>query len=269
MKNAASIADLPNLALGDVFDLETAYDQYVTQIPRSDRGGVFHPSAVGSCKRKQVYEYVGTTGTKSITYQDQETFDVGHLVHAFVQERLANLNVVLGPQNIQYSFRDEVPFDPATDRLFTDLCIGGTTDGILELWTPEWRQRGIVEVKSIKGKNFDKLRGPKIDHVRQAHIYAYRFDCPIMWIWYFDKNEGLKKVYPVLFEKKIFNEALGVFSGMLAHVDAGTLPDREESFWECPRCSYKDICRPKSIDKINAQKRKKSASNLLGRAFRK
>ncbi len=160
------------------------------------------------------------------------------------------------PRGIFYEFEKEVPYDPATDKLYVDFGIGGTCDGVMRVWVPgEWEQRGVVEVKSIKDKNYDKLKGPKEDHVMQAHLYSYRFDCPIMWIWYYNKNTSHRRVFPVVFNEDVLHEALSRYEVMLNHVDKGTLPDREESWWACPRCEYRDECKPAIVRKLKAKER--------------
>ena len=250
MKTAASIADTPGLVKADAFDLEGAYIQMLKETTRDNRQGHFHPSAIGACGRRNVYEYICAPAIATTDPDDLEVFDMGHAVHGLVQGKLAKLGVSLATKGVGYSFREEVRFDPQTDVLYQDLHVGGTTDGILEIWTDTWKQRGILEVKSIKDENFTKLRGPKEDHVMQAHIYAKRFDCPIIWIWYFNKNTSERKVYTVIFQQEIFERAVTKYALWLSHAESGTLPDREESFYICPRCEYREVCKPPSLTKV-------------------
>ncbi len=273
MKSATTIADAANITKADIFDLEAAYIESVNLTPRDNRQGYFHPSAVGMCGRRNVYEYIRAPYIPTIDADDLEVFDMGHAVHDIVQGKLGHgLERALDPKKIQFEFQKEVPFDRATDTLFVDFGIGGTCDGIMRLWVPgEWEQRGIVEVKSIKDQNYQKLSGPKEDHVMQAHLYAYRFDCPVIWIWYYNKNTSKRRVYPVVYDRDILMGALKRYEEWLKHIDAGTLPDREESWWMCPRCEYRDVCKPSIIGKQksrnHAQKvsrgRKKGRLNRL------
>lgn len=262
MKNATTIADASDMSKGDVFDLESAYIQMLKEKTRDNRQGHFHPSAIGSCGRRNVYEYIRAPALQTIEPEDLEVFDMGHAVHGLVQGKLAELGKTLKTKGVGYSFRAEVPYDRETDILYQDLHVGGTTDGILEIWTDDWKQRGILEVKSIKDENFKKLRGPKEDHVMQAHIYARRFDCPIIWIWYFNKDTSERKVYTVLFQKEIFDRAVARYVLWLEHAQAGTLPDREESFYICPRCEYREVCKPASLTKIRGKRPNPSTTNL-------
>jgi CRISPR/Cas system-associated exonuclease Cas4 (RecB family) len=262
VKDASTVADVTSLSKGDVFDVESAYVEMLRNKPRDNRQGHFHPSAVGMCGRRNVYEYIRAPAIQTIEPEDLEVFDMGHAVHGMIQDKLESMGAFLQTKGIQYSFRPEVRFDPQTDVLYQDLHVGGTTDGILEVWTDTWRQRGIIEIKSIKDENFKKLRGPKEDHVMQAHIYAKRFDCPVMWIWYFNKDTSERKVYTVLFQKDILQKAVARYAGWLEHADNGTLPEREESFYICPRCEYREVCKPASLAKIRSRLSDPSSSNL-------
>ena len=261
MKSATTLADAAGLTKGDIFDLEGVYVESLRTRPRDDRQGHFHPSAVGSCGRRNVYEYIRTPAIQTIEPEDLEVFDMGHAVHAMLQAKMGELSKTLSPKKMGYEFSSELG-RPANDVLYDDFHIGGTTDGLIEIWADDWRQRGILEIKSIKDKNFIKLRGPKEDHVMQCHIYAYRFDCPVMWIWYFNKNNSERKVYPIVYDQAILDAALAKYSAWIMHAEAGTLPDREESFWSCPRCEYRDACKPPSLTKLRNKGVQPSSTDL-------
>ena len=251
--DAALITDVET----QVFNLEGAYVEWVDSEKQDDRSGVFHPSAVGMCARRNVYEFIGTPRIKAAKTADLETFRMGHAVHHIVQTILADLDKILRPKGIEYTFYPEIPFDPATDTLYHDLGIGGTTDGLLELHHTKlgWRQRGVVEIKSIKDKLYNDLRKPKPDHRMQANLYAFRFDTPIVWFWYYNKNNSERKVYTQVADDAALDEAISRFAEQRAHADAGTLPDREESFYMCPRCEYGHTCKPKTLQYVQHQEK--------------
>jgi len=252
MKNATSIKHIADLGKEDAVDLESLYVETLAEEVKSDRQGVFHPSAIGMCGRRNVYEYIRAPYIKTIDPDSLEVFAMGHAVHDIIQTRLENLTAP-ARHGITYSFRKEVGFDPKTDKLFLNYGIGGTTDGILTFSGPGWEQRGILEAKSIKDKLFSELTGPKDDHLMQAHLYAYRFDCPFIWVWYYNKNTSERLIYARVFDPEILHAALDRYVGWMGHIKDGTLPDREESWYMCPRCEYRDICKPPTLDAIKGK----------------
>lgn len=260
VRSATILADAASLLKEDIFDLEKAYVESVAAVERDDRSGHFHPSAVGMCARRNVYEFNAAPAISTIDPADQEIFDMGHAVHDIVQGKMAKLGTK--GSAVRYEFAPEVPYDEKTDTLYKEYGLGGTCDGTLRIWLPGvWEQRGILEVKSMKDSLFEKLRSPKADHLMQTHLYAYRFNCPLMWIWYYNKNTSKRLVFPVVFDDYIFEEALRRFNDQLLHVQAGTLPERDESWYMCPRCAYRDDCDPP----INAKVRGRARSSGNGK----
>lgn len=259
MITAVTRADAPCITDVEehIFDLEAAYVKWVETEREGghDRSGVFHPSAVGMCPRRNVYEYIRTPRKEAAGAADLEIFRIGHAVHHIIQTIISDLDRILTPQGIEFTFRPEIPFDRNNDLLFHDFGIGGTADGLLELHHTRlgWRQRGVLEIKSISDDGFNKLRGPKKDHLMQANLYAFRFDTPILWFWYYNKNNSQRKVYRCAADDAILDEAIATFAAQKEHVDNGTLPDRKESYYMCPRCEYAWTCEPKTLNNIRAQ----------------
>lgn len=250
MINATTLDDVPSLKAEDIFDLEAAYVEWVDTEAHDDRRGHFHPSAVGMCARRGVYEYIKTPREFMHSTNEMEIFRMGHAIHALVQNILSDLERVLTPKGIKYRFIPEIPYDKNTDTLFLDFGIGGTCDGLLELEGPGWSQRGVVEIKTSKSELFNKLREPKPDHQMQANLYAFRFDTPIIYYWYYNKDCSERKVFTRTADTAVLDKAIQRFADQKAHVDAGTLPEREESFYMCPRCEYGHVCKPDTLQHI-------------------
>lgn len=266
MITAVTLADAARLAEEDIFDLEGAYTLALATVTRDDsRQGYFHPSAVGACRRKSVYEFIRAPFIPTLNPDSLEIFDLGHAIHELVGRKLLDVARVLKPKNIGYSFRQEVPFDPTVDQLFSDIGIGGTCDGVIEIWSDTWRQRSVLETKSINGKNFEGLSKPKKEHLMQAHLYAYRFDTPIVYNWYYCKENSKRRVYATPFDVKVFGDAIQYFEVLREHVERGTLPERDEDFYECPRCPYRDVCQPDILVKLRKKEDTAALSQIRNR----
>ncbi len=261
MRSAVTIDDADSLKEGDIFDLGKAYGTYVAAIPRdSGRQGVYHPSAVGMCGRMNVYEFVCAPQVPTISAEANEIFEMGHHIHDLVQGRIEGMENHFAGMDISFEFQREVKRGP-DDELFDIFGIGGTCDGQLRLWTPDWMQRSTLEIKSINTKDFNALTGPHRMHEWQAHLYAYRFDTPIIYYWYFNKNNSKRRVFARPFERERFDEALAFYVKWNAHVEAGTLPEREESWLDCKDCAYRKLCKPSILTSKSRRAARKLSQN--------
>lgn len=275
MINAETIADAENLSPDLIVDLDRMYSKHVMNVPRDDRGGVFHPSAIDMCGRRSVYEYLRYPKENHFEEEDLEIFAMGHAVHDLVQETIANLSETLEKDGYGIEFSPELK-RPDIDPLYDDLGCGGTTDGLIRIYRLDgsWAQRSILEVKSMKDNLWEKLRSPKIGHRMQAHLYALRFDCPIIYYWYYNKNTSRRKVYSEVFDSEIADEALNRLGTWKEYADRKELPPREESWYMCPRCAYKDHCNPPTVRKQRSKTSTKAIedarkSGLFGGSLRK
>jgi hypothetical protein len=249
-----TIEDLKGKSLGleDVVDLSALYGMTIdnSNDEHIARMGVFHPSSVGYCKKREVMQYIGIMPTDRKTKKLQQIFKTGHLYHDLIQGGLEKLAEVMPKHHIRYEFTKEVPCDKKTDQLFLDFGIAGTTDGIIRFWTDYWEQRGILEAKSQnddRHKTLQSMKQAYPSHLQQAHLYAYRFDCPVIWAWYVNKNDSSREVRPSFFDWAIFDSALMYFSECMDYVVRGQLPPREESWFECSECVYRTACEPKCL----------------------
>lgn len=247
---------------GLLFDLDAAYSELVLSAPRDDRSGVFHPSSIGYCGRRSVYEYLKYSALNNFEEWDLEIFAMGHSVHDLVQGKLALLAKVLKPKGIKIEFTPELR-RPDIDVLHDDLGCGGTTDGLLRIWVPKkWEQRSVLEVKSMKDEFWQQLKKPKKQDRMQATLYAFRFNCPIIYFWYYNKNTSRRKVYTELFDYDVLQEAVTKLTTWKDFADRGELPPREESWYGCPRCAYNHHCKPQQLARQSSKASKAAISQL-------
>lgn len=262
MKSFVTLDDAASIKTKeDIYDIEELYIETIHTDPSRgqetlDRQGYFHPSAIGQCSRRNVYEAMRAPLTPGVPdVESQEIFALGHKIHDRVQGVLADVARVCEAKGLEWEFQAEVPFDPEKDQLFIDLRTGGTTDGCITIRQPGvWEQRGVLEVKSMKDDFWQKLKGPKPDHEWQAHLYAFRWNVPIIWYWYYNKNNSQRKVFRRAVNEKKLDQALERLEMFNEHFEAGTLPEREESFFMCPRCEYKTVCDPPSLHQLRKRK---------------
>jgi CRISPR/Cas system-associated exonuclease Cas4 (RecB family) len=240
------------LDVADIIDLKALYRKLidVSHDQHAARSTVLHPSSVGYCLRMNYYQYMKYKPTDHRSPEFEELVGLGHLVHHHIQGRLEALAPMLAKQGVRAEFQKEVKFDPETDELFRLFRIGGTTDGLLRIYTKKWMQWGVIEIKSQGDKWFEeaKKRGsPAYSHLLQSHLYAYRFNTPIIWVWHYNKNNSKHQLYPYFFDEAIFTEALDYFIVLNAYIDAKELPAREEDYLGCKECVYRSTCKPEIL----------------------
>lgn len=250
---------------------ETLYrEAVVSSEVRSDRSGVFHPSAVGMCGRASVYCYINAPSKMAFKAKDLNIFWLGHQLHARVQDMMDVVARTLSRGEGSATFDAEVPTPPC-DELLEAVGVGGTTDGLF-VYTFEGSTRYMIEIKSINKDGFVKVVDsgrPMESHEMQTHLYAHRFDCDQLVYFYVCKDNCEIHVIEQSFNRGIFNVAVSKYERLFAHVEAGTLPDREEDWFSCSRCEYQEICKPTVLEKRRHGQKKDKMAKARKRGFRR
>lgn len=254
-----SIEDLHDgLDLEKVINLRTLYEMDIDDGMQEHiaRMGIWHPSSAGYCMRSTVMAFIKTPPTDGKSKRLKEIFEFGHAVHDIVQRRMARLGEHVKRQGAHYEFVSEVPCDFENDQLFTELGIGGTPDGIIRIWNKYFEQRALLEIKSQSDEMHKKLAeqpGAWPKHLMQSHIYAYRHDLPIIFVFYLNKNNQRRAIRTHKFEWEIFDQAIKYFETAGQFVKQGKLPPREESWFECSECAYRSMCNPAALVRKSGQ----------------
>lgn len=249
IEDAKGFTDLDkvvNLAKLYELGIDNGHDEH------NNRAGVWHPSSCGYCMRAQVLQYQKVAPTDRQSKYLKEIFEIGHLHHDVIQRRLASIGVAVKKHGLNYEFEKEVPYDPQSDQLFLEFGIGGTCDGLLRIWNAYFEQRGVLEAKSQSNDRHEKLQQmPSAwpTHLLQAHVYAYRFNVPLIWVFYTNKNNQKRDIRVQLYNEEIFDAALAYFVTAADFVERGELPPREESWFECKECVYRTLCQPAVLKK--------------------
>jgi hypothetical protein len=206
--------------------------------PRSD--GVFHASGVskeGVCLREQAYGiYQAPKAQEVVDARMRRVFDNGHFTHARLEDNLIDCIKFYGGQAWNEMHMD------ADAKLRT-----GTPD--LGLILNGWPY--FIEIKSIKKGGpfgFGLLGGePQPDHKRQLNQYMGLSHVRAGWVLYECKEDQEMLEYFIRYDHDMFMQIeREVVDPVLAHVRAGTLPDKITDAEGCygeDRCGYYEICK--------------------------
>ena len=194
--------------------------------------GTIHASGSNFCVRKLYYDVVADRPSKTtISHALQITFAIGHALHEHIQ---TCLGLSMGD-----AFQDEVRVD-----LPSAFVENSHTDGVVDLGNT----RVLLEIKSI-GKEFDRLTGPKEDHLVQAMaIYATAMDTPFISFMYISKSwphdikEYVLTYDPKAYKKWWRRKGSKVEKALLS----GTPPIADAKKAECDNCGYNYFCEQRA-----------------------
>lgn len=215
----------------------TYYNEKNSQINKRDIDGLIHASQLGGCSKKLWYKVTLTEPKKIIKPALYETFQHGHAVHNWRQEMYSK-------QLAESEWEFITELSTADKKLGgrIDPMIVGSTDGLLI--NKNTGERFIYELKTIAAASWEKLRSPQKKHLLQTNVYAKAFGAKGIHIEYFNKNKDQSKYYYVEADEKIYTEAVSQLEYVFGHLNEGTEPPPDPSFFECKSCSFYHICRP-------------------------
>jgi len=155
-----------------------------------------HPSSAckpGVCPLQLVYECTGEVEPLDKVGHDlQDTFDIGTAKHAMLQAQLKDM--------FDDQFEKEVSLED------DDLHIDSHADGLFTFPS----LRFILEIKTIKeGGNFgfEKVQNKPLEsNLRQMMMYMRLANVPFGLLFYYCKNNSLKKEHAMVYDPAIWGE---------------------------------------------------------------
>jgi hypothetical protein len=153
-------------------------DKYLQNRPKQERKArCFHPSSLHRDEDFLFKAYFNGTNWEKHESRILRVFDNGHGVHSRLQGYLKDMGVLL---------------EAEVEVWNEEFEIYGHCDGILQLAD----QKGILEIKSINSKGFQKLYSPKPEHLVQIHAYMFAMRIPRGVLLYEEKDgQNLKNFF--------------------------------------------------------------------------
>lgn len=270
----ASIADLNGppeevaLRIGQAKKLSALYDDFIAL--DQDDGHVrppgLHASELYPCLRKPVYSMMDVEKKPNVSRFWKQRFKVGTAIHLMLQrdfhkmsQRSALGQVMRTVSNLAedinclFEFEDEVPVSPAHQELARYYNLYSHCDGIFTFKDHETHEvvlRVGLEAKSMSPGEYEDLKKPKDEHVRQAHVYMACLDLPLMWFLYMNKgnqnNTPSQSPYLQPFQPAVWAELEDRFRTIHGFVERGELPPRTETV-VCQFCPWSHTCQPSNM----------------------
>ncbi len=192
------------------------------------RPGVYYPSYLGYCLRKQYYIY--TLGEEP-TSEKLMVFATGKGVHEAVAEALRAAG--------------GIQVEGVEREISLDLGNGISLSGRVDIIVAEvGGRRVVVEVKSTSRLP----SSPQEHHVLQLQIYLNALGLDDGVLLYWDKRRGRLAAFDVRRDPKYVGRAAERALLLNEYLSRGSPPPREAliegRLWECDVCEYRRICRP-------------------------
>ena len=233
-----------------------------------------HPSSFGSdCNRRVFYTVTGQEKSNplanDITPNVQRIFDLGTLIHVYLQSLLKKIGVL------------EEAEAPAVNH---KLRINGRLDGRLKFKGLPYSV--VLEIKSINSYGFKSIQqAPKNAHLEQALTYAVQDGSEYIYFLYFNKDTSELKEHIVKvsdkkplwrhLEKKYLEVNRAIDTKEVPHRDCNSINDKQ-----AVSCEFRDFCFHKKTllktknllsdaifkKEYNTQERRKRAFKPLKRA---
>lgn len=276
----ASIADLNGPAeevskrIAQARELSAMYDDFIVlEQDRQHRAPGIHASELYPCLRKPVYCVTDTEKKPSVSKFWKQRFKVGTAIHGMLQhdfhkmakrsqrnEAMRVASAFAEKMDCYFEFEDEVPVSPKHQKIAEFYKLYSSADGIFtfkDKATHEVVLRVGLEIKTEAPDGYEKLKEPKFEHVRQAHVYMGVLDLPLMWFFYMNKgnqnNTPSSSPFLMVWQPKVWAELEDRFRTILDFAAKGELPERTETI-VCEFCPWSYTCQPNNMMKAMQQK---------------
>jgi hypothetical protein len=249
-------------------ELSSLYDDYIVldQDDGGHRAPGIHASELYPCLRKSVYSVLGTPKKPHVAKFWKQRFKVGTAVHTMMQEDFHKMakrsqqgkamrvaEDAANKMNCILEFEDEVRVHPSKQAIAARYKLHSSCDGVFtfrDKTTNEVVLRVGLEIKTEAPDGYEKLKEPKKEHVRQAHIYMACLDLPLMWFLYMNKgnqnNTGSAAPWLVTWQPQVWAELEERCKTVLDFAERNELPDRTETM-VCEFCPWSYTCQPSNM----------------------
>lgn len=232
-------------------------ENFENQKKRVEQGrlGKFYPSSIGKCKRAIVYQLLGYP-TKPIRGQSLLIMENGTSFHNRMEDIFHRMGILIAPELVLKDV--ELRISGRSDAIIwnwlkqedepdgEEIVLYDPTDGNKELYRGPCNNILIVELKSIKNKNFDKLPKTKPDkkHEMQLQLYFYLTGIRKGLVYYENKDTQESKYFLVEYNEELVQQVISDIRYVIALADRHELPEREGNALDimCRYCDFRNTC---------------------------
>jgi len=237
--------------------ISEVYKKYFAEDPgdTKERKPGIHASEISGCLRRLVYSINGTEREEKSAPDWKRRFKVGHAIHDMFQKdfrRMAKMS------KATIEFEDEVRIYPCAEQpLAAKWDIQSSTDGLFAVREEPGGPviyRCLLEIKTESPAGYEELKGVKLDHKEQGHVYMACLNVPLIWFLYYNKGNqnftpSTNPSFFMRFDPKVWQGLEERFEKAHILAATGELPPREEGI-KCEFCAFSHECKPAYLNKI-------------------
>lgn len=222
---------------------------------KDGRLGKFYPSSIGRCRRSIVYQMLGYP-EKSNRGQSLLIMENGTSFHNRMEHIFEKMGIMVAPE---LSLKDdELRISGRSDAIIwnflkteeeedgEEIVLYDAKDPEKEIYRGPSNHILIVELKSIKNKNYEKLpkSKPKKEHEMQLQLYFYLTGIRKGMVYYENKDTQESKYYIVEYNEQLVQEVIEDIRFVVDYAQRGELPEREGNALDimCRYCNFRNIC---------------------------
>lgn len=219
-----------------------------------------HASEISKCRRLMVYSIQGVErrppSQEDADVNMQMRFDIGHAVHAMLQQQMKLMCEWINQGTKKITFEDEVAVHPDLQETSAEWELHSHCDGVFTFWYEAQPQLFVpylrvgLEIKTRSDGQFEKTNRPDQDHYEQTCLYMAALDLPLMWTLYYNKsNSNFTNTDPPFlyqFDSTLWDKLETTFARSQVQAEQGALPTRQEGR-HCRWCPFGWTCQPPSL----------------------
>jgi len=202
------------------------------------------------CGRLCWYRYMGFEERSYFNPRTRLIFGTGDAIHDQLQ---GYCKEIADDSDGTEEFEAEVRLYPDDSPISKEWEIKCRADGLYIVYLND--ATGIkfcLEIKSINDNGFQKLSGPKPEHLVQLQIGMACADTPLGLTLYYNKNDSAMAQWRDTFNHDIWNAVKEKIYMVREHAFENTPPPRESGS-HCKECRYAWVCEPPKYSRAKAR----------------
>ncbi|MGC8588900.1 MAG: CRISPR-associated protein Cas4 [Hydrogenobaculum sp.] len=231
------------LDLVDIIEKGLAIDE------REKKIGIYYPSELSYCIRKNYYSYKSKPKYDLFTYK---TFAIGNGLHYMIQNALISYSTLY--DDLKVDIEESIKKTSETRLILDDLELHGRPDVFLV--NTKTGERYIIEIKSHG--NLEYLKEAEDKHLMQLNFYLNFFrDAKGILLYVnkakpnknkpIDKYEHFRVYQGITFNEELFKKLEERAKELHKSLKEDKLPIAEAKakgeMWQCLNCPFKNVCK--------------------------